>query len=75
MLNPREKNLLYRKTFFEEDGTHDAASSRAENPAHYQRAIPARCQLTLSAAESKQHGSIWKHAAKGGWERTVLSRS
>ena len=30
-----------KKFSSEEDGTHDAASSRIASPAHYQRAIPA----------------------------------
>ena len=41
MLTPREKSPLPEKFSPEEDGTHDAASSRTAVPAHYRRAIPA----------------------------------
>ena len=40
MLSPREKSPIPEK-FSEEDGTHDAASSKTASPTHYQRALPA----------------------------------
>ena len=35
MLTPRDKSSLPEKFSPEEDGTHDAASSRTASPAHY----------------------------------------
>ena len=40
-LTPREKYALQENKISEEDGNHDAASSRTASPTHYQRAIPA----------------------------------
>ena len=40
MLTPREKSPLPENFSSEEDGTHDAASSRTVSPTHCQRAIP-----------------------------------
>ena len=39
MLTPREKSPRPEKFSSEEDGTHDAASSRTASPTHHQRAI------------------------------------
>ena len=41
MLTPREKSPPPKKFSSEEDGTHDAASSRTASPTHYHRALPA----------------------------------
>ena len=41
VLTPREKSPLLEKFSSEEDQTHNAASSRAACPTHYQQAIPA----------------------------------
>ena len=49
MLTPREKPSLLEKLSSEEDGTHDAASSRTANPTHYEQAIPAPFPLLISA--------------------------
>ena len=48
-VNSEGKNPLYRKKKIspEEDGNHDAASSRTAKPAHYERAIPAPLSPTV----------------------------
>ena len=45
VLTPREKSPLLEKCS-KEDGAHDAASSRAASPTHYQRAIPAPFEIS-----------------------------
>ena len=52
MLTPREKSPLPEKFSLEKDRTHDAASSRAVIPKHYQRVIPAPLSLSSSLVGS-----------------------
>ena len=59
MLAPKEKSPLLEKFLSEEDRTHDAASRRAGNPTHYQRAI--------LAPETYEYGDACKYKSATGF--------
>ena len=71
MLTPREKSPLPEKFSSEEDGTHDAASSRTASPTHYQPAIPQRRMgpTTLHQAGQPAQHTTSQLFPRGGWDQ------
>ena len=70
MITPREKSPLPEKFSSEEDGTHDAASSRTASPTHYQRCVKQDSEPN-TLPTLRQAGQRAQHTTNAASSRTA----
>ena len=71
--NSKEKSCLPENISSEEDRTHNTASSRTVSPTHYQRAIPAPNQISISQTQSPGNTRT-KGMVSNGLQAQLLGR-